>query len=663
MPDQQPGACSLVHEYNITEEGRVTHATHNEQALYIALNDKRLIMLKVSEDQLKEQKILVYPHEIACLAANSNFLAFGLWNSNIVFILNPETLAEINLFYLKTTGVRSIVLTKENQFRDQFIICGMNDGQLFTLQYSCHVEGDFVNVMIEDQKLFVCGTSPIKLAEIEHSNGLSCLLACSDAPSIIHGQSNTRIGYSDVNSEPIYQACCVELPNKVKYVMCLHKERLALCTFDLKQNSIVVNNIPLKTKINVEELIYLEPQRALLLIFKETSANVVMFYDEISGELFSQYDFGNEEVVSHVVWRNQKDGAIVLFGTQAFSPEAGSSQPPTGRIVALRVRNGGFEPLLSLPCKLSVYRLGLLGDHRKIVAVVGPVIKLYEVIYHETSERNNGGEGSSEMQNEDIRTLMTNFRLKEVYSRDTHSITCDLDVHDNSILVADILKHIQLYTFDAVSNRLILIAKEDNTGMTTCARLLNSERVIEADAHENVILLRRPPTVESEDERSKLEEIAGLNIGGTASVLRTEKKQLMNVFNFDSLAEKGSGIFEKNEIEYVLMTTTNGALACAVFLSERVYRLLKDLQDALLKDFESEYGFRHNEYRRIKLRHERKDAKNVVDGDVLKRVSKLSKAQMERVLNNMSHVQKPSMDQIYILIDSLNRLLQQILFT
>ena len=180
-----------------------------------------------------------------------------------------------------------------------------------------------------------------------------------------------------------------------------------------------------------------------------------------------------------------------------------------------------------------------------------------------------------------------------------------------------------------------------------------------------------------------------------------------------NLPLKYSTEFSKIPLNYVVYGTVKGSVGVVATLPEKLHELLIDLQNSILADLPKGFGMNYNSWRSFKVRmqkivfafirtlinfqmhlrciqlkyvetlvlmdwfvffyiptiykiqnltpfqkrttHEVYQTKGFVDAEVIKRVKDYSPPKLEKVLNGMSSLDKPSANELFLLIDTLTR--------
>ncbi|KAK6600225.1 DNA damage-binding protein 1 (CPSF A subunit region) [Botrytis cinerea] len=428
----------------------------------------------------------------------------GLWKSGSVSLLDLATLNTIVSEDLRRADgasiPRDIALTQilPPELSGPTLFVSMEDGIVLSFNV------DKSDCSLSGRKSIVLGTQQAQLQILPRDNTTFNVFATCEHPSLIYG-SEGRTVYSAVTAEDAIAVCSL---NSVAYpgsVVVATINELKLAVIDNERRT-HVRTLPIGETVRRVAYSAKEKSFAIGAIKRElTKGQEVVttsfrLVDEVVfGELGEPYYLPpNNEIIETVVRAElptrHGDGELVerfLVGTSFLHEEEANVR---GRLLIFGV-NADRAPYMiaSHNLKGSCRCIGVLDG--KIVAALNKTVVMYD--YEETSS--------------------TSATLKKLATYRCSTCPIDIDITDNIIAVADIMKSIALVEYtpgaDGLPDKLEEVARHAQQVFSTSVAEVDTDTYLETDHDGNLILLKRNREGVTREDKTRMEVTCEMNLG------------------------------------------------------------------------------------------------------------------------------------------------------
>lgn len=224
-----------------------------------------------------------------------------------------------------------------------------------------------------------------------------------------------------------------------------------------------------------------------------------------------------------------------------------------------------------------------------------------------------------------------------------HTIALQIDVRGDLILVADLMKSLQLHMYKESPKRIELVARDFNPAWMASSMMLSETHFIGADSSYNLFTLQRNATANDED-RCRLNMVGQYHLG-----------DFVNRFRVGSLVMRLPDS-ELSNVPTVLFGSITGAIGIIAALPEDDYKLLYEVQNLLCERIYGVGGLNHSEWRSFETAFVRGNigTTGYIDGDLLEQLLDLSNSEQMNILEALGDEEKVS--RCIRLIEDLARL-------
>ncbi|KAK0636717.1 mono-functional DNA-alkylating methyl methanesulfonate N-term-domain-containing protein [Bombardia bombarda] len=590
-----------------TPEGErtITNASANKHWLLLSVEGTGLVSLSIQNElQVMQEKDISATNQIACIHVAPQMAhigVIGFWSSGTVSIIDLRTLEPIHGNSLRRSEddasiPRDLALVQilPPTISGPTLFIAMEDGNVVTF----NVGQD--DLTLSGTKRVILGTRQARFHLLPQKDGVYSIFATTENPSLIYG-SEGRIIYSAVTAENATSICPFDTEAFPQAIVVATDSEIKISQIDTARRTHVR---PLKMHEMVRRIAY-SPKEGVFGLgcikrdlingeeIVESSFKLVdeVVFDKVGREL----ELGTPaytELVEAVIRAQLPDsyGNLVerfIVGTSFLSdPDLRGNTNLGGRILVLGIDNNR-DPyqILSHQLKGACRSLAVMGD--KIVATLTKTVVVS--VYKETST--------------------TTGQLTRIASYRPSTYPVDLMVEGNMIAVVDLTKSISLVEYvpgkDGASPELIERARHYQSAWATAVCHIHDESWLEADAENNLMVLRRNLEGVTEEDKRQLEMTSEINLGEQVNRIRKI-----------SVETSPSAIV----IPRAFLGTVEGGIYMFGTIAPQFRDLLLNFQEKLARVIKTAGGIEFNRYRAFRnAEREGEGPFRFVDGELLER--------------------------------------------
>ncbi|CAG8949204.1 hypothetical protein HYFRA_00004827 [Hymenoscyphus fraxineus] len=620
------GPSSPTAQWDVPKGQVITAASANQSQLLLSSNGTTLVSLDI-QGGLREVAVepLSNDDQIACIFVSKeipNIGLVGFWKSGSLSILTLNDLKLVHSEDLRRSNnasiPRDIVLTQvlpTDRFGPSLFVA-MEDGIVLTFNV------DRTNLALSGRKSIVLGTQQARFQILPGEGGLFNIFAMCEHPSLIYGSEGTIV-YSAVTAD---DAVCVCSFNNQIYpgsIVVATAESLKISVIDTERRT-HVQTLPVgKT---VRRIAYSPNERAFGIgcvqrdltkgeeYFK---SNFSLVEEVLLGEMGKPFPLGVglklPELVECVIramlpTEHGKRVPVERFivGTSFLDDDEEKAwiprDHPKGRILIFGV-DQDKNPFL-------VHAHNLKGACRKvdimdgkIVAALVKTVVIYD--YHESTA--------------------VSAELEKLATYRTSTLPVDLEVTDNTIVVADMMKSVSILEYipgeDGIVGQLKELARHHEACWSTGVSRIAENIYLETDQEGNLIILNHDPNAIEEKQRSSLKVIGGMNLGEMVNKIQ---RISLNVTSEAVVAPKA------------FLATTEGSIYLLSMIAPKHFTNLWNLQVAMNEHVETLGAIEFHSYRAFKSAVREDEAPyRFIDGEFVERFLDLDEGQQDGICNSI----------------------------
>eukprot|EP01017_Pseudomicrothorax_dubius_P046047 TRINITY_DN8060_c0_g1_i2.p1 TRINITY_DN8060_c0_g1~~TRINITY_DN8060_c0_g1_i2.p1 ORF type:complete len:233 (-),score=57.60 TRINITY_DN8060_c0_g1_i2:126-824(-) len=224
-----------------------------------------------------------------------------------------------------------------------------------------------------------------------------------------------------------------------------------------------------------------------------------------------------------------------------------------------------------------------------------------------------------------------------------------VSAHGEFLVTSDILGQLNLFRYFRGEKSLKHIARSHEKWNPYQLCLFNETTILASTFDGDLWVCRNAPRGDADQERASLLTSAHINLNEAITWFETGSTPL-DTWRKDPVAARF--LKNVNSLSFALYSTVFGTVGIVTQIPQKLYELLLDLQESLIRLLESpEMPFKYRDWR-----GEQKDLQRLIDGDLLRRLSGLSKADIDTVLTGMTTVEKPKYEDLLDLLDWIHKL-------
>ena len=383
---------TVISTWNPPAGSRITVASSNLLQLLIALSNKTLILIDISNGKLLNVSSRVMQHEVSTININplntavsqgdeglgttssedsimsiashpvsslsqqalhasqgiqkSTFASIGLWGNFSLRILRIPSLEQVaeepigSQFPARSTMLASV------EVNQHFFFAGLGDGHLLTFRI------DAVTGALSERKRVPLGRTPVSLSVFKTSSAILVFCAC-DRPTVVYCQSR-KLVFSNVNLSDITS------------MVPLHTETFPHCLALASPSALSIGMVNEIQKLHVKK-VPLNGQAPRRIAHHKASKTLIV---ALEGEKFDDETMGPSAMSS----------SSSSSSSSAISTNAGISTHPQIAYESITLRlfdDATFEPVSSIPFELDKFEMCLsmssvtLGTHGRVYIVIG----------------------------------------------------------------------------------------------------------------------------------------------------------------------------------------------------------------------------------------------------------------------------------------------------
>ncbi|KAI8912782.1 CPSF A subunit region-domain-containing protein [Gorgonomyces haynaldii] len=507
-------------------DASITKASSIANQCVVALNDSRLLLLDLSNDQIQVVQETKLDNEVSCLHIQQTQFgvigALGMWMSNDIVLFSVENLQILSKESIMGEGVaRSVLLAILEQ--QLYLFVGMGDGHLFycTIGQDCK---------FEDQRLVSLGSQPLGLTLLETSQQ-HCVFTCSDRPTLVHCKSGRL----------------VFLPVNLRHVSSVTGFRTALAENGVAvsaESSLIIGSIQQVQKLHVKKIpigvtvrrICQHQNDFVILTSPQQGPGSLIVFD--SGfEQKAAFQLDDHEMALSLCSLKLNGEHYIACGTAYVYPD--EEEPKRGRILLFSLNDNlqlEFEQSISGCCYALVECKG------KLVAAINSKVVCME---------------------------LTPLNLETLSTHHGHVIALGLAVENDMIVVADLMKSMSLLRLSSETNQLVEVSRDFNTHWMTSVESVSPEIFVGAENHFNLFACRTPIDPRNEHEAKRLLPYGHWHLG-----------DLVNRFRKGSLVAHN---VESPVKPCLLFCTVNGGIGTISTVEPEAFEILEKLQESMSK--------------------------------------------------------------------------------
>lgn len=490
----------------------INYTSNHNQYLSLSLTDQTILILKLQLPELSEHSRITIKQDISSLYIFEDYLILGFWETNNLSIYNFQTNTE--LYKESQSFTAAIRSTKIIKLKTKTkLIVGLRDGNLIFYQIKDNLK------FFKESSLKI-GYQGVLIDTLQTFNSFYVFAAC-DRPVILYFDNDqfhlTNISLKEVAffssfHTATFQHCLA---------LCI-KNRFLIVSLPQLQEFSFENYIK---KYTIRRLALYEDKIVALVIGNKTQASVRL-YDGEKNEI-DLFMLGNNETPNCIIVLKDK----VFVGVSIYVPsenELGYVQ--VGKVLGFSIVNDKLVMDFVNEFNTSVVSFAVIeqylfvGIEREIVA-----FKIFDNVWQ---------------------NLECSQKL---------SYPLALEVINNKIAAADLLKSISLYSFS--NEKLTLTHRNYQIVCPTSIKLISPETIIASDASGYIFILQT--------NSNNLLEITSLYHIGS---------EIINTINLNTYSSRQS------RETSIIFATTKGRIGVIFNLNEDKYKILKALEDLIVND-------------------------------------------------------------------------------
>ncbi|KAF4631916.1 hypothetical protein G7Y89_g6206 [Cudoniella acicularis] len=631
------GPAYVVARWQPPEGQIITAASANVDHLLVSANGITLVSLDIQQ-QLREVAVqsLSNGDQVACIHVPTeapNLGVVGFWKSGSISILNLKDLQIVHSEELRRTNSASVprdiamVQTLPRDRSGLSLFVAMEDGIVLTFSV------DKSNYSLFGRKSIVLGTQQAKFSVLPRSDGLFNIFATCEHPSLIYG-SEGRVIYSAVTAETALCVCSFNSEAYPGALIVATGENLKISQIDTERRT-HVQTLPMGQTIR--RIAYSAKEKAFgigcikreLVHGEEIITNSFSLVDEVLlRDLGKPHQLGylQPELIECVIRAElpiaHGDGLPAerfIVGTSFLGEEVSNGDEVKGRLLVFAIDKSRSPYLvLSKNLKGSCRRLAVLQG--KIVAALVKTVVIFEY----------------------LETTAVSATLQKLATYRTATCPIDLEVKNNVIAVADMMKSVSLLEYirgiDGMSGSLNEIARHHEALWSTGVVSIDDDSYLETDADGNIIVLKRNINGVTLEDRKSLQVTSEINLGEMVNkIQRIEVEPSQNVM----------------VIPKAFLATTEGSVYLFSTIVPSSQDLLMRLQVRMSEIISTLGDLDFNTYRSFKNSvRETVEPFRFVDGELIERFLDVDEGMQEEICRGLG----PSVEDVRSVVEELKRL-------
>ncbi len=573
----------------------IMQATSLGNHLLIGLSNNYVVLFDVTQSELVQRKTVLLPNLPSCLSIaliNKKVYGFvGLWSSEAGLIdFSCELPVFQKLASLNQVPHSIAALTDTTQ---TFLFTALPSG---IINY-----GQFNGASLEQVHEYIAGSTPAVLHLID--NGI---FVQSNRPSFI-SMNNCRpqflsvplkdislwtmmklhagipSSFAAVGLDGVVYFGSLDMASMTSSSSKLHLTRVKIGETCRKIASVPDHNLFAVLSIKADEEEYES--------FTIKDISSLFIIDDQSFEVVDRYSFPQHELVqSLLVVKPDALESIILVGTSNVSEGDTTPTNSKGKILTFKVlnefENGRSVRRISLVTSLSVQGnvLSMAWIRERLVATVGGSTSLFQ-------------------------WSSVNSNWEQLSCHYGQVIGVHLDVLDDCVAVADMMRSASLLTLAPGNNQLTEVARDYYTGWATVSKLVDKDHILLADDHGNLSQLITATDANFINQRLILNQCDAIHLGS-----------IINTLIEGSLSDHMSSLVEKTFI----FGCASGALCTLTVLREHMGPLLRALNTNIKAVSRLPGAIPHSDWRSFwNEKRTLQPNDRFIDGDLIQRFLKL----------------------------------------
>lgn len=499
----------------------ITAASTNSKWVLLSVDGKSLISLDTEKDlAVAASKDFGNQDQVACVHASPHLPdvgVVGFFTSGNISLVELATLEPRKAESLRRTDDNSsiprdiaLVQTLPANMGGPTLFISMEDGNVVTFNVSPQLS-------LSGRKSVILGTQQARFHLLPRPDGLTNIFATTENPSLIYG-SEGRIVYSAVTAEDATYVCDFDTEAYPDSVVVATESTIKISKIDTERRTHVR---PLEMGETVRRIAYSPKEQVFGLgcIKREIShgeeiiTSSFKLVDEVVfgriGKPFLLEQSSSPELVECVIRATLLDSygnpaERFLVGTSFLAEDdvASQSDETKGRLLVLGIDSDRNPYLLaSHKFKGSCRRLAVMNDDIIVISLTKSLVLGRYVEESSTSGSFN---------------RLTSHR----------PATCPVDiaVEGNIIAVGDLMKSLSLVEYfppmDGKPANLMEVARDLQAAWSTAVCHIEDQSWLVADAHGNLIVLRRNPDGPTLEDQRRMEMTSEMNLGEMVNCVR-----------------------------------------------------------------------------------------------------------------------------------------------
>jgi DNA damage-binding protein 1 len=570
---------------------------------------------------------------------------------------------EISLIMKLDVIPRSIIIETLEQISYLFISLG--DGSVIS-----YVIDKASNCELRERRKVVLGTQPTILKKFHSEKPVqtSNIFACSDRPSVI-SSTNQKLVYSSVNLKQVEYMCQLNSRSYQNSLALLSSGVLRIGTMDSIQKlhirSVHLNETARRIAYQAEtqsfgvltlrmDLVssksgyqkplvpsastqcssqFLAKSGSLIAIenqnqgqealpgpssssesntlgsyvhFETQSVNSFLILDQNTFEVLHSVQFMPNEFATSILSTSFYDsnneqssnngggGHYFVIGSSIVNDD--EPEPKQGRLIVLKYHENKLVHVCEKELRGSPYNL--VNFNGKLLVSVSNSLKLYE---------------------------FKENQLNQIASQSDQVFITHLKCKNDFILVGDMMKSCQVYTFKPETSQFETVAKDYSPIWLSSIEILDDDTFLMGDSLNNLVLLKKDSGHSNEEDRKTLQNSGCTHLG-----------EQVNVFRHGSLVmqeQQSSNELLTNQVQgSVLAGTVSGAIILFTQLSEVLYKILNELQMRLGAFLVTAGKIEYNKWRHFETEKRVESSKGFIDGDLIESFLELTQNEAQNLI-------------------------------
>lgn len=612
----------------------------------------------------------------SCLYCNDSHILIGYWFENYLDYIPVSSLPETKAIKLElkkeviddpTINPKSFNISSLEIWNEKYLLAGLNNGYLIIFQIN--MQQNIVAGLIQI-KCLLMGDRSVKIYNTKNYGVIiNCdqtfLLKFYEKPENLNVEkiwikSDIEIHFLTEIEEETQKMQLENEENFSKLLVVCENCIVAGYLDSLAQNMIMPFGIENKWKEN--EIIqkgknnltheYVAVGSEYCITAKnntkseEITKSQIIVYSLKTQEILDSFnDFDEKEQINNLLYNESKQTIIFTTDTTNFYEDFTNYENDEdcyGRIYLFYLQSEKLSYSYSKKCLRMISKVEMKNPIECIkqmkenlyVFYCGSTLYIYELI---------------------MRNALAKFYFHEIYKKDLKLSGFEIDVSDNSLIVCDPYKNVNLFHYNEQENKLIFLAKLYIGGYSTFSSFYSKEKIICFDHNGNLIISHRKSKAETDLEKITLQILSAMNFG--EKLISSLKINEIFCNDYKEILNKQDSKKENFSISGIIWTSERGSIGILAELPKELYNLLMDLQESLLMEIKgkSYFGFEYEKWRQVKdfLGNIRNN--HFIDGEILKQFRNLPLQTIEKVLNRMSLINKPKFSDLLFLLEDLEK--------